>query len=75
MLSLPCAGTYQHNCDGCITNEVVTDMLADSLRRDIYIVYVAFLDRFIYNIVPHHLYKPVLVSLVFVVKADEYFMS
>ena len=72
MLALPCAWAYQHNCDRRVTNEAIPYVLTDCLCGKIVVVYVAFFNRLVHDIVPHLLDEPVLVCLILVVIADEY---
>ena len=53
MLSLPSTWTYQNNSDCCVSNETVTNPLANRFSRKI-VINVSISNRFVHNIFTHH---------------------
>ena len=72
MLSLPSAGAYQHNSDCCVSYETIPYVLANCFGAEVVIVYISVLDRFVDNIVAHHLDEPVFICLILMVVADKH---
>ena len=75
VLALPSAASYQHHRNGHLSDVVFPDSLERSLRWSVVVIYRSDADRFVYDVVPHHPNKLVLVLLVLLmVVADEYVM-